>query len=247
MARIKVLFNGMTTLPDHTDGECRALVNLRPKNGIQKPVPPRKVIREYYQPFDIVFVHRGNDYENWIYITRASIYYSPPDAESGSLTMKIGTLPEKVNSVEQFGNVLSFVTDSAVYYAIWKDNLYISLGMLPAIPAANFSIAERSFTISPGEALGVPVPSGSEEEYSRSVKAAVYVAMQYLTEGGIDKSGNEYAGQGQYLMDAHILRYAYRLYDGSVIKYSPPILLMPSSNILTLAIYIQSRQERSIY
>lgn len=230
MSRIKTAISGITTRPDHADGECRTLVNLRPSNGAWKPVPERKTINILSDDYDIIFVFRMNEEEDWIGIKGSKIFTS---INTGSRLL-LSDIDENINSVEQIGYTLSFITDSNVYYALSQDGTWMFLGILPDIPFATFIIDDRPFEMTPGEAIGTPVPSSTEEEYSNSIKAAIYVAMEYLTEGGTDEAGNTYEGQGQFLFDAHIIRYAFRLYDDSLVKYSPPILLMPSSHILTL-------------
>ncbi len=131
--RIKIPFTGMTSEPTYKDGACRTLVNLRPKNGVHKPVAPRKVLHTFTDDYDIVFIHKGNDYERWLG-AKGHIVYS--DIKGAPVVL--ATLPENVNGIEQVGNTLSFITDSNIYYALHKDNRYTYLGELPEIPKVEF-------------------------------------------------------------------------------------------------------------
>lgn len=60
MQQIRTNINGISTQSSYPDGTAYSLVNLRPKNGALHPVPPRKVVQELSQKYDIVFVHQNN-------------------------------------------------------------------------------------------------------------------------------------------------------------------------------------------
>lgn len=231
MARVKVAVSGVTSQSNHQDGECKNITNLRPERGYYKPVTPRKIVQAITDDYDIVFVHKGNDYENWIGVINSTA--------SSSIYTNIKTVPsaiggsiyERINSVQQIGNTLSFVTDNAIYYALYKNNNYVFLGEIPEIP--NLSIGAYNETT---------VSRTYQEEYGSSIdwaeivnltKGLVYKATDIIVNGGV-VGGVPVNGVGIMLFDAHLLRYAFRLYDGTLIKHSSPLLVLPASSMLDI-------------
>ncbi len=242
MARIKVPLRGVTSQSNHQDGECKNIVNLRPERGYYKPVTPRKVVRPITGDYDIVFVHRGNDYENWIGVKNVSgstfVVYTDIDTTPVSIS---NYLPGSVNSVQQIGNTLSFITDETIYYALYKGTAYSFLGELPDLPALYIG-AHTEFTMtryfsqdydeSKISVKGQTNPDGATIPVLEPTRALIYKARDVLVNGGLNPDGTPFTGVGMLLFDAHFVRYAFRLYDGSVIKHSSPLLVMPAKNIL---------------
>lgn len=224
MARITVPFNGLTSHPNHKDGECSNLVNLRPKNGYLKPVPPRKkILYELSNTYDIVFIHRGSNYENWIGIQNyagGSVIHTNLNAENHHY---FKNLDESINSVQQIGNTLSLVTDTTIHYVLWKDGQYRFLGEIPELPVVDFSTTEMS-----------PKSKTYLEEYGTSpiwadTNNGEGADIQLEQTIGLTKSIIE--ENRSMFHDAFLITYALRLYDGSIIKHSSPVLVMPREGI----------------
>ena len=220
MSRIKIPFKGITTSSNHEDGECSNIVNLRPKDGYLKPVPPRKTHLTLSSEYDIVFIHRvGGDISNWICVSGHSAYF----LEDGSVTTIIESADERINSVQQTGNVLSFITESNIYYVLWEGTSdgYAYLGKLPDIKNVEFrstpsmSIKGKFYSSEYEGDLAIP-----ENEEDREV-------FTQKTKGLVQKIFDE---NKDFFHDAFIIRYAYRLYDGSITHPSSPILVMPGEH-----------------
>lgn len=239
MARIKVPFKGVTSQSNHQDGECKNIVNLRPKNGFLKPVPPRKVLQGITWNYDIVFVHRGNNYENWIGVRNISdgtaMIYT--DILTGN-PLHIGNTPYHINSVQQIGNTLSFVTDYGIYYALYTGSEYTYLGTLPDLPNVRFSV---SFSTTNSRRY--------IDEYNQLPPKAVddntHNTLIEMTKGLINVITEDNKNR---FSDAFIIRFAFRLYDGSVVKPSPPVLIMHRENYKDLALaYLPDDTNQNYY
>ncbi|MFT3994411.1 MAG: hypothetical protein QM660_08890 [Dysgonomonas sp.] len=232
--RIQVPINGITTTSAYQDGDTFSLVNLRPKNGALHPVSPRKVVQELSQEYDIVFVHQNNDYKNWIGITTDGSYSSAYwDILSEQPKTIQSYIQGKIHSVQQIGNTLSFITDNNIYYAWYTDYNYVYLDELPQIPAIEWGVKNQStatyyYTNEYGSNTITP------DNFIDSTKGLVNKAMDALVNGYTDKDGVWHDGFGLQLFDAYIVRYAYRLYDGTLTKHSPLILLMSADDILSI-------------
>ena len=235
MARIKVPFLGITTNSNHKDGECRAIVNMRPENGAWHPVAPRKVLQKLSDTYDIVFVHRNSGYENWIGVISGASY-STVYKDIKTEPVFITSLSEKINGVQQIGNTLSFVTETNIYYALYKNSRYVFLGELPELPPVQFKtsdkmgVAEFHYKTEYGE-----TPAPDDKTRAEQTKGLIYKAVdKYIETHGI------------HLFDAHFIRYAFRLYDGTLIRHSSPVLLMPVKNILDIKTYAYHIHEKIV-
>ena len=230
--RIQVPINGITTTSAYTEGDTYSLVNLRPKNGALHPVSPRKTVQELSQKYDIVFVHQNNDYKNWIGVVNSngysSVYWDIRDEQPQSIASYIqGT----INSVQQIGNTLSLITEDNIYYLFYQNNRYIYLGEIPQVSVINPSIysqAHAKYYFVNEYNSGTVKP----DNFIDATKGLVNKAMDALVNGWTDKDGVWHDGFGLMLFDACFIRYAYRLYDGTLTKHSPPILFMPARHIV---------------
>lgn len=222
MGRIKTPITGITTTSAYDEGSCFSLVNLRPKNGALYPVAPRKIIQELSQEYDIVFVHQNNDYKNWVGVINngnfSSVYWDVRDEHPQS----IASIQGIINSVQQIGNTLSLITEDNIYYLFYLNGKYTFLGEIPDIPtiqlAANFTANAKLYY--------------ANEYGANTISKDNFVdATKGLLNKGRDQLIEEY---GQLFSDAFFMRYAYRLYDGTLIKHSAPILVLPPKEITTI-------------
>ncbi|NDV77832.1 hypothetical protein [Dysgonomonas sp. 511] len=218
--RVQTPFNGITTMPAYQEGDMLSLVNLRPEGGVLNPVSPRKITHELSQQYDIVFIHQNNDYKNWIGVINqngyASVYWDILSDNPKTITSYI---QDTIHSIQQVGNTLSLISDSNIYYLFYQNQEYTFLGELPEIPVIR---------------LGT----------NATAKAQLYYANEYgkntisknnfvdATKGLLNKGRDQLVDQyGQQFFDGFILRYAFRLYDGTLAKHSPPILALPPKDI----------------
>ncbi|MDR1455213.1 MAG: hypothetical protein LBJ01_06145 [Tannerella sp.] len=243
MERIQTAFSGITTSSVYRDGDCCELINLRLKNGALQPVAPRKHLQTLAGRYDTVFVHRSGDYENWLGTVQktetaaAAVYWKIRDAKA----VKITDISGRITGLEQIGNTVSIVTENSIYYLLFRDGDYVFLGELPEIPYLRLMSVDRSELVYPYPwEYGSPFSVQKFEEYTI---ALVNKAMDaYVNGANINADYKDdvhtidetfiLAPVGSALFDARLLRYAWRLYDGSLVKMSPPVLIMPRNNIL---------------
>jgi hypothetical protein len=216
-------------------------VNLRTKGGALEPVSPRKIRPDLSREYNQVFIHRNNDYENWIGLVikdgKSHVYWEKSNDESLPLpvtvTDPINGIDGKVNGIHQTGNVLSLVTQDNVYYLLYIQSVYTLYEDLPQTPvitfrtSGNFNLPEIIMYWSDVyEDLAVHRPG-----FIEAAKGFVYKAMDGFVNGWSSvTTGKEHKGHGPHLFDACFIRYALRLYDGSLVRHSPPILIVPSEN-----------------
>lgn len=229
MARIQTPITGITTTSDYQEGNTLSLVNLRPKNGALHPVAPRKTIKSLSDKYDIVFVHQNSGYKNWIGV-KNEYGYSQIYSDIDKAPRFIASASTTIAAIEQIGNTLSVITEDEILYILYKDGSYQMLGEIPDIPRISVEpyyewMYERYFK--------TEYPGGTRpSDFINHTKGLVYKIMDLLVEGGTQNNGVPISAVGPLLFDAHMIRWAFRLYDGSLTKYSPPILLMPASSII---------------
>lgn len=221
--RVQIPINGITTTSEYKDGDCFSLVNLRQKNGALHPVTPRKTEIELYE-YDMVFIHKGGDYENWIgiwFIHGFSIYSWTADNPKPKL-IEIFANDKTINitGIEQIGNTVLLVADKFIYYLLYKDGNYIPLGNIPDTPVIypshhSSNVGSRSYTESYGSSITNP------DNFKERTKGLLNEVIELMD-------------PAEWLFDAHFIRYAFRLYDGSLTRQSSPILVMPPVDILKL-------------
>jgi hypothetical protein len=170
--------------------------------------------------------------------------YDGNDASQGSV--------QSINSIEQNGNMLIFVGDATQYYALWRGEGYTWYGELPDLPAIGFTcMEEREYdendedtkiimpegepvkgAMSYMEAAGSQTNLSIKEDLKVMTERMITLARARLTE---QYAGTRYdegrGGFGGLFFDAFMVRYAFRLYDNSTVKLSPPILVMPSGRL----------------
>jgi hypothetical protein len=212
-------------------------VNLRTKGGALEPVSPRAIVGELSQKYNRVFIHRNNDYENWIGLVtedgRSSVYWEKSNDESLSALIK--DVDGEVNGIHQTGNILSLVTPNNVYYLLYQNGKYTFYEEIPQTPVITFSTSDNyigNMTLYMSISNIYEGKSMPMENFVEVAKALVYKAMDGYANGWTDKNGIFNEGNGPHLFDACFIRYAIRLYDGSLVRHSPPILVMPRDNIL---------------
>ena len=61
------------------DGQLTAMVNLRhTSTGSISPTGVNKKIYTISNHRELIYIHKGNGYENWITFDGSTIYYEPP-------------------------------------------------------------------------------------------------------------------------------------------------------------------------
>jgi len=215
MGRIQTQINGITTTSVYQEGDSYSLVNLRKKNGVLHPVSQRKIVQELTQDYDIVFVHQNLSYENWIGVrnisdTKSEIYWKILD--ENPILIDFGEDIFRINSVQQIGNTLVLITDTTIKYLLFNGEDYIVLGEIPEMDTIHYFL--ESFTYTANFNALYDGKSVLAENTTEAVLGLYNYAKQ--------KVWDETKG---CLFDSHMMVFAFRLYDGSHIKHSSPILL----------------------
>ncbi len=227
-----IRYKGITRLPsdhDSFDGELEDAVNMSITGGELRPVLPPQVIGTI--PGEFKFVHKNMGYEHFIYLNgndiKAANYSSGAITDVGVI-VNIGT--STLKKIDAVGNTLIILTNLDITYALWKDNGYVLLGSQIPFPMINVlndpinlvlnnvSFSGHSTILNYFRDLSTDsLPSDDQQRlFCNDFYAKINSSIaQLLSE--------------HKLVFPYVARYAVRLYDGSLVMHSQPLIMTPST------------------
>ncbi len=236
----EIKYNGFTANPSDyecNDGDLAGMINLVPDNGTIRPILKPVEILKLDEGCKVVFIHKTTNFVHYIVMktnkSGVTLYWMNESDKSLSEDNKIGDLGYTPTSVNAVGNTLMVFNDKGIYYFLWKSGEYISLG--DHIPNIEISFGLR----------GKP-RLFSQCDDSKSTFKITFDGIKEsdLYEVWTDTNQSKITSQimakvNKFLADQTInsgrfalpffVRYALRLYDGSLIGHSAPILMNPST------------------
>ena len=210
------------------DGEMYDVVNLRKKYGRYMSVRENKAVftagdgvaggEEDYQ---LLYIHENSGYEHWISYCGGALYLEMEKVggELVAVGEKIADidLPREVKSI---GNILILVTSSDVLYFLYTGGHYTQIQDIR-------TPLDIQFTTEP---VGKDVYYPHLYRYDNIAKVE---NDDTPVDGKILQALSDMRSEG-FVGCQCLLRYAYRLYDGSYICQSQPILLVGSEGMQSL-------------
>ena len=233
----EIKYNGLTTVPsDNTcpDGDAAMLLNLVPEDGTLKPVLSPKTILELGGGMKVMYIHKGTSFSNYIILDTKKNELSALGTKEKSFkrAVSLGTF-QGISHVNSIGNTLLVFTENFIVYFLWKQGKYVMLG--DHVPDIQLSFGLR----------GKPrIYSLSDESHSTFWINFDRIDEDRLYEVWTDSNQKKITSQimakvNKFLADQTVksgrfalpffVRYALRLYDGSLVCHSAPILMNPST------------------
>lgn len=240
-----IKYNGYTAQPsDHEspDGDLAAAINVIAEDGHIRVIPrARTVLRFNSSTRRAIFIHDTPSYTHYISYDTTSFKLSWHDGLSEDAT-EIPTPFFNLSHCNAIGNTLIVFTDTATHYLLWSDNTYLYLGdHIPEVDISFglvghprlFSLSDSSkskFTVSFAEGIN---ESDIRADFSDANKSAVTQQVmaklnKFIREQTVNK--------GRFCFPFFV-RYALRLFDGSLIHHSAPILMNPSTQPAPLVMW----------
>lgn len=232
-----------------SDGSCSESLNVELDHGEIAPlINPRPANADYgLNNIDadshILYIHKGNGYENLIVLGDDNVLYSYP-GEHDFATLDPG---ETVISISSVGNTLVVRTSARMLYALYKDGSYNYLG--DRIPEPEIDFVTLNFDYGHlYAATGQELWEGLTQEQRSLLQTASFWQQAYSDRlAGVSNTNTTIAASVENILwgeaasvlkserRSHMpffVRYAVRLYDDSVIYTSVPFLMNPSSGLL---------------
>lgn len=235
----EIKYGGFTASPsdyESPDGELAALIGLVPDEGNLKPIMPPNELFKLEGGKVIRFVHETSAFRHYIILDPATNIVSWTDDGTASTQLYNFTKSRTIHNINAIGNTIVILADNGMHYFLWKSvsEGYLYLGThMPECPIS-FGLQgtmERTdvFSIS-FDSIG----SGSLwDDFSDSNKTRI--TSQVLAK--VNKFIAEKSTNNGRFIFPFLVRYAYRLYDGSLTMHSAPVLMVASSDLAPQVFY----------
>lgn len=230
-----IKYTGYSAVPSDyecQDGELALSLNLINENGglssIEQP-HVEMTLSEEEQNCKIVFIHETTAFTHYILLDERTNRLSWKN-KGGGVSKDLGYV-YNFSHCNAVGNTLIVFSDSAMQYYLWEDTKYTDLGdELPKIYVSFglvghprlYSQTDAKFTVAFAEGMTVEESYGtlSDANKTRITEQVMAKVNKFIKEQTIDK--------GRFCFPFFV-RYALRLYDGSLVCHSSPILMNPQT------------------
>lgn len=234
----EVKYLGLQTNPSDyecSDGQLALSVGTVLEDGSLHGILPPKEIFSLAENERVVFVHKTSSFKYYIIFNEKTneVSYTDGNAESQPFKHSLHTFTtSSITGFNAIGNTLIVLANDGMHYFLWKslEEGYIYLGThIPELPISfglqGELIRDDSFTI---EFDQISIRKGdvwldfTDSNKTRITEQVLAKVNKFIAENSTN------AGKFLY---PFFVRYAYRLYDGSLTMHSAPILMLCSSDL----------------
>lgn len=245
-----IKYNGYTAQPsdyESRDGDLATSLNLINEDGNITPILQPKVIMSMPEggKHKIVFIHETNTFKHYIIYDENTFKLLWKNGNSGSTT-DIG-YAYNFSHCNAVGNTLIVFTTTEIHYYLWSDSAYIDLGN--RLPHINVSFGlvghprlmsqkDGKFTVNFAEGIAEDnIRSDFSDANKTKITEQVMAKLnKFIREQTVDK--------GRFCFPFFV-RYALRMYDGSLVCHSAPILMNPSTRPAPLVMWGRAHGKKS--
>lgn len=233
-----IKYEGYSTSPSDyacRDGEMASLIGLVPEDGALKPImPPAKVFTLPDGGNHVWAIHETSQLTHYIYSVYSTssktdgFYYY--DTANGRSTQMDSLTAGVTQSVVAIGNTLLIICNDEVRYYLWKEGAYKYLGNhLPQV-FLSFGLQGHPRGLSTSYPDDGPIDISFDsmspyEEYPEEQQKIITSAVMAKVNKFTAKEGEQ---KGRFIQP-FLVRYALRLYDGSLTMHSAPVLMNPGT------------------
>lgn len=224
---------------DCTDGDLALSLGLVLEDGALKPTLPPKVIMTLSEGEVVKYIHETSSICHYIILKSSGVLSWRTLSSSTQTTLR--TFSNEIYGINAIGNTLVVLADDGMHYFLWNGDTdgYLYLGtQFPELPisfglqtelvrsdedADSDAFVDSAFSVYLDD--GTLSSSISAVEFSEDdtdlVTATVLAKVnKFIAE--------ESTGSGKFIFPFFV-RYAYRLYDSSLIMHSAPILMVAAT------------------
>jgi len=246
----EIKYSGFSAVPSDyecPDGSLAVSINLLPEDGALKPVLAPSQVMQLEEGEVVKFIHKTSAFTHYIVCSNTTYKITSIDKETNNRVV-VGTL-YSVSHFNAVGNTLLAFTSNGFYYYLWKNGKYVNLGdHIPDIEVSFglvghprlFSLSDDSkstFTINfdgiSEDALYNELSETNKTKITDQIMAKVnkFVAQETVNKGRF--------------CFPFFVRYALRLFDGSLVCHSAPILMNPSTKAAPIVWWNRARGKKS--
>lgn len=222
-----IRYSGFATAPsdyDCPDGQLAVSLGAIVEDGALHPIRKPSEVFTLENGHTVLALHDGR----YIIADSARTQLS---WKGGEKPVKFGSTDTPVTQVTSLGNTLVALTANGPVYFLWSDGAYKTLGSkIPDVDISFgligrprlFSVSDESkstFTVSGFSIKEDDLNKDFSEDIKRTITEQIMAKVnRFLSEQSVQK--------GRFSLPFFV-RYALRLYDGSLVMHSAPILMNP--------------------
>ena len=229
-----------------SDGELAMSLNMIHEDGALNPLMQPEVVMTLRQGEKVIYIHENAIFCNYI-IQNTSLQKIGWRTKESAAMIPFESLTDYSGSVIAVGNTLIFATSSGMHYYLWKDGSYIDLGTeLPELNASPYINTSLIDTTGICRKFGNLINDYTSNEISNLSDSEIYKRLKDGTNDKYTLSGdlqmklyervfsinNMFSNvlkRENYFFEPFYVRFAYRMYDGSYVKHTAPVLLAPTT------------------
>lgn len=233
----EIIYSGFSTVPsdhDTVDGTLATSLNLINHDGALHPIPAPDVVLTLPNPlYYVIFIHKTTAFTHYIIAHRVekSLWWIPEGIPNPTLSdfRHIHTFDSPVTAIQSIGNTLIAINEQGMHYMLWKgeDSDYKYLGQHLPECELNFGLQSefRRFPIFDYEyQIRVNLKRVMDGTFPFSTEEKLKATNEIL--GSVNKFIKENGSDRGRFVYPFLVRYAYRLYDGSLSMHSAPVLML---------------------
>lgn len=243
-----IRFTGYTAVPSDyecSDGELTQAYNLINEDGAYKSLLAPKVVFNLGENHSVIYVHKATTYTHYIIIDTAKkkLLWT---IDGSNFTDLYSVGDKELYQVAGVGNTLIALTNEGMSYFLWKGDTsgYLFLGNeIPELPISfglqgemqrtdeftlEFDNLSWETKIKEGGSSYVSYNEFTDENKKKITSQVLAKVNKFIA----DRSTNK----GKFIFP-FLVRYAYRLYDGNLIRHSAPILMVCSTNCAPIVLW----------
>lgn len=243
----EIKYSGYTAVPsdyDCADGELSTCLNLLPEDGALRPVLPPAPILQLAEGQRVEYIHKTAEFTHYIILDTAAHSLSWMDSTAidpdtllpadGALSQLHSFGSAEICSVEAVGNTLVVLAADGMHYMLWKPQAtaeaahYEYLGThLPELPLS-FGLQGE---MKQSDEFSVYFDAVSTDAFYNDFSDNNKTRVTEPVLAKVNKFIAEESTQKGKFIYPFFVRYAYRLYDGSLTMHSMPVLMIASTDL----------------
>lgn len=235
MATQEIIYNTLATTPsDHLspDGQLALPLNLLYQDGALRPIPQPTEVMKLADGEQLLYIHEVGGKTNYIVHNPLIKAYISIDKDTKQRT-RFATSDEGLTHFNAIGNTLiAFSKAVGMHYFLYKEEEYKDLGhQIPHLPLS-FGLVGQPKLFSKDSTEKKTIQINLPEEHQENLKEFSERNKAFITEIILAKVNKfiaeETVNKGRFCFP-FLVRYALRLYDGTLTAHSAPILMSPST------------------
>lgn len=241
-----IRYGGYSTSPseyDCVDGELAAIRSLIKEDGSVRPILAPKELFRLPAGYVVAYIHGNSGYRHYILRNGKQLYWFDDSVSDDGLTNAVDITAAmlkplhnyagEIYEVNSIGNTLVVLTADGMHYSLWKggETGYHYLGShIPELPISfglqGEMVRGEEFQISDLDPIsfmnGDLWKELSDENKTKVTNQVLGKVNTFIAENSTNA--------GKFIFP-FLVRYAYRLYDQSIVMHSSPVLMVCSSDL----------------